>query len=58
MLTPIWRRGFLDLTLVWGGECADEVCWVFMLWANENYGERYRPAPEGLREAIQSKFGC
>ena len=40
------------------GNRADEVRWVFMRWAYENYDKRDMPAALGLLEAIKSKFLC
>lgn len=37
---------------------ADEVRWAFMKWATQNYGERSRPAAEGLLETLQDAFKC
>ncbi len=40
------------------GNRADEIRWVFMKWAHENYDQRDMPAALGLLEAIKSKFAC
>ena len=40
------------------GNRADEIRWVFMKWAHENYDERELPAAHGLLEAIKSQFAC
>jgi len=40
------------------GNRADEVRWVFMKWAHDNYDKREQPAAHGLLEAIKSKFAC
>ena len=40
------------------GNRADEIRWVFMKWAHDNYDQRDMPAALGLLEAIKSKFAC
>ena len=40
------------------GNRADEVRWVFMKWAHNNYDKRELPAAHGLMEAIKSQFVC
>ena len=37
---------------------SDEVRWAFMKWATQNYGERSRPAAEGLWETLHEAFKC
>ncbi len=40
------------------GNRADEIRWVFMKWAHDNYDKRNMPAALGLLQAIKSKFAC
>lgn len=40
------------------GNRADEVRWVFMKWAHDNYERRDLHAAHGLLEAIKSRFAC
>ena len=40
------------------GNRADEIRWVFMKWAHDNYDKRGLPAAHGLVEAIKSAFAC
>jgi hypothetical protein len=40
------------------GNRADEIRWVFMKWAHDNYDKRQLPAALGLLQAIKSKFAC
>jgi len=40
------------------GNRADEIRWVFMKWAHDNYDKRELPAAHGLLEAIKSQFAC
>ena len=36
----------------------DEVRWAFMRWAHENYGERGKPAVDGLLATLKARFKC
>ena len=40
------------------GNRADEIRWVFMKWAHDNFDKRELPAAHGLLEAIKSQFAC
>ncbi len=40
------------------GNRADEVRWAFMRWAHEHYGERGKPAVEGLIATMKANFKC
>ena len=62
--------GFTDLYHVLGQDKKDKVClpppgnrddevrWAFMEWAFANYGERKKPAVEGLRRTLKAHFTC
>ncbi len=41
-----------------GGNRADEIRWVFMKWANQNFDQRHKAAAEGLLAAIKGAFAC
>ena len=36
----------------------DEVRWAFMKWAKQNFGERRRPAAEGVLATLKQAFPC
>ena len=36
----------------------DEVRWAFMKWAKQNFGERRRPATEGVLATLKQAFPC
>ncbi len=37
---------------------ADEIRWAFMRWAHDHYGDRGKPAVDGLRATIKAMFKC
>jgi hypothetical protein len=37
---------------------ADEIRWEFMRWAHKNFGDRDRPAIEGLIATLKDRFAC
>ena len=62
-------NGFTDAYVRLGGPQRDNVClpktnqsdeirWAFMRWAHENFGDRDRPAIDGLMETIKSVYPC
>lgn len=40
------------------GNRADEIRWVFMKWAHQNFKDRQMPAADGLMAAIKIAFAC
>lgn len=62
-------NGFTDTYVKMGGPKRDDIClpkanqsdeirWAFMRWAHEHFGERDRPAIDGLLDTIKSAFKC
>ncbi len=63
-------RGFTDAyLLITDGGKADGIClpeqnrddeirWAFMKWAKQHYGQRGRPAAEGLMITLRTAFKC
>ena len=37
---------------------ADEIRWAFMRWAHENFGDRDKPAVDGLIATLKDRFAC
>ena len=40
------------------GNRDDEVRWAFMRWAHDNFGERGKPAVDGLLRTLKEYFSC